>query len=91
MGSPGGSGAVNSTPAARALHRSEPLPMRAGQAPASTPSDDVKKTEKKMAESLQQGKNTPRSALQSQEHLPVPFINHQKLAGSDNVVAAPVV
>ena len=43
MGSPGGSGVVDSTPAARALQRSEPLPMRAGQAPASTPSDDVKK------------------------------------------------
>ena len=43
VGSPGGSGAVGITPAARALQRCEPLPMRAGQVPASTPSDDVKK------------------------------------------------
>ena len=43
MGSPGGSGAVGITPAARALQRREPLPMRAGQAPEPTPSDDVKK------------------------------------------------
>ena len=50
MGSPGGSGAVGITPAARALQRREPLPMRAGQAPEPTPSDDVKKKDLSIGE-----------------------------------------